>query len=63
MDKEYLISDIALHIDKILIRLEKGSLIHLPLEMLTKVEIQSLKNKQIKALSIGKSIVFTEIPK
>lgn len=61
LDKEYLISDIVPQVGKILIRLENGSLIHIPIKTLNIEEIQSLKKKQIKALSIGKNIVFSEI--
>lgn len=60
LDKKCRIVDIATCTDKIILFLENGSFIHLPLDTLNEEEIQSLKAKHIEASSEGKYIVFSE---
>lgn len=61
LDKKCRISNITICKHKILISLENGAFIHLPLDSLNEEEIQSLKMKHIEASSEGKYIVFSEI--
>lgn len=61
LNQEFMVTDIDLHADKILIRLENGSLIHLTLEMLNEEEIQSLKKKNLTASSTGGHITFSDL--